>query len=75
MARNLLAAGWTVHGYDPDPAAAASRPRLVSAHPDAAGVAHARRSSATSLPSAALHAHRLPSIAVLALCPARPRPA
>lgn len=58
MARNLLAAGWRVHGYDPDPAVAASMTQAgVQMHPDVAGVAHAASIIMTSLPSAAaLHA-------------------
>ncbi len=58
MARNLLAAGWAVHGYDPDPAAAAAMTEAgVRMHPDAASLAHAAPIIMTSLPSAAaLHA-------------------
>ena len=58
MARNLLAAGWRVHGYDPDPAIASTMAEAgVTMHPDAPSVAHAAPVIMTSLPSpAALHA-------------------
>ena len=58
MARNLVAAGWRVLGYDPDPAAcAALAADGVLIQPDAAALARAVATIMTSLPSpAALHA-------------------
>ena len=58
MARNLVAAGWRVLGYDPDPAAcAALAADGVLIQPDAAALARAVPTIMTSLPSpAALHA-------------------
>jgi len=58
MARNLLVAGWTVHGYDPDPAVAATMTQAgVRMHPDVASLAQVAPVIMTSLPSAAaLHA-------------------
>ncbi len=58
MARNLLAAGWQVLGYDPDPAAAAALAADgVAVQPDAAAAARAAPVLMTSLATpAALHA-------------------
>lgn len=58
MARNLIAAGWRVHGYDPDPAIAAAMTQAgVTMHADVAAVAHAAPILMTSLPTpGALHA-------------------
>ncbi len=54
MAHNLAAAGWTIHGYDPDPAVTG---RMTEAglrmHPDVASVARAAPVIMTSLPSVA----------------------
>ncbi|MDQ2802047.1 MAG: NAD(P)-dependent oxidoreductase [Pseudomonadota bacterium] len=53
MARNLMAAGWTVHGYDPDPAVVGRMAEAgVRMHPDVASVARAASVIMTSLPSA-----------------------
>lgn len=58
MARNLLAAGWQVSGYDPDPAAAAALAADgVAVQPDVAAAARAAPVLMTSLATpAALHA-------------------
>jgi 3-hydroxyisobutyrate dehydrogenase-like beta-hydroxyacid dehydrogenase len=58
MARNLLAEGWRVVGYDPDPTVAATLARDgVEVAADTASVARAVGTLMTSLPSpAALHA-------------------
>jgi len=58
MARNLLAAGWQVLGYDPDPAAAAALAADgVAVQPDVAAAARAAPVLMTSLATpAALHA-------------------
>ncbi len=58
MARNLLAAGWTVAGYDPDTAVSAALAQAgVAIQPDVEGVVHAAPVIMTSLPSPkALHA-------------------
>ncbi len=57
MARNLLADGWAMHGYDPDPAVAAAMTEAgVTMHADVASVARAAPIIMTSLASpAALH--------------------
>ncbi len=52
MARNLMAAGWTVHGYDPDPAVVGRMAEAgVRMHPDVASLARAAAVIMTSLPS------------------------
>ena len=57
MARNLLDAGWVVHGHDPDPAVAAAMEQAgVLMHPSTGALARAVPLILTSLPSApALH--------------------
>lgn len=54
MARNLVAAGWTIHGYDPDPAVTGRMAEAgVRMHPDVVSVARASPVIMTSLPTAA----------------------
>ncbi len=54
MARNLVAAGWVVHGYDPDPAVTGRMTEVgLRMHPDVVSVARASPVIMTSLPTAA----------------------
>ena len=58
MSANLVTRGWTIHGYDPDPAARdAARAAGVQVHDDLESVVHAAAILMTSLPTpAAVHA-------------------
>ncbi len=58
MSANLVASGWRVHGYDPDPKARdAAATAGVQVHDDLAALVHAAPVIMTSLPTpAALHA-------------------
>lgn len=58
MSANLVTNGWTIHGYDPDPAARdAARAAGVQVHDDLETLVHAAPLVMTSLPTpAALHA-------------------
>ncbi len=68
MARNLLAAGWRVFGYDPDAAvAAALAADGVAMQPDVAAVARAAPTIMTSLAApAALHETAAAIVAIVA---------